>query len=289
MKITNRHGLPDPLVRAVAWSDRDREGCDYTVTELLRPARIAALERKHADELEEDASDRIWALMGSAGHEVLRRSAQAGFAEERAIAEVLGKKVGGQIDYCKDSIWDYKFTSVWAVKDGPRKEWEDQLNCYRWLALQYGVHIEKLTIVAILRDWSKLEAGRDASYPQSQVKVFDLPLWSPERALAFIEERIKVHEAAKETLPLCTSEETWERPTKWAVVKRGATRAVKLYDTPQEASRHILAAEDHRLLAERRPGSHPRCADYCSVSKFCEQYQEWKRTCSEALDSSGSH
>jgi hypothetical protein len=277
VKITNHQNLPEPLVNAITWSDRDREGCDFTITELLRPPRIAQLERQHWDDITEDASDRLWALMGSAGHEVLRRSAPDGIVEERAIVEVGGFKVGGQLDYVKGSenLWDYKLTSVWVAKDGAKQEWVEQLNCYRFLAHAYGVEIKSLKIVCIYRDWSKREATRDTSYPQTQVQVFDLPIWSLEDTEAFIKTRIAMHEAAKIALPECTSEEMWEKPAKWAVKKKGNVRALKLHDSEAAAKAHV-AAVGNGLEVEFRPGERPRCESYCRVMPFCDQYKAWK-------------
>lgn len=268
------------MVAAITWSDRDREGCDYTITELLRPPRIGALERIHKDELEEDASDRIWALLGSAGHEVLRRSAPGGIVEERAIVDlkVNGKdyKVGGRLDYGKTdlAIWDYKFTSVYAVKEGVKEEWEQQLNCYRYLAHCYGVQIEHLWIVAVLRDWSVREARRDPEYPQTQVKVFEVHPWGLDEAENFLKGRIALHEGARKELPECLDSETWAKPPVWAVKKKGNVRALKLHSSELAANNH--AAQDPKgLVVEYRPGERPRCESYCSVSQWCEQWQTW--------------
>lgn len=280
MILTNKLGLPDSLVAAVSFSDRNREGCDYTITELLSPPRQAALKRKHWDALEEDASERLWALMGSAGHEVLRRAGKKlgfGIVEERAVAELDGHKIGGQIDLAiqgDNTMTDFKFTSVWAVKEGAKLEWEQQLNCYRWLASQYGVKIDKLQIIALLRDWSKPEARRSPDYPQAGVVILDIPVWPFPQTEAWLRERIALHEAAKTSLPECSAEDTWERPAKWAVMKDGAKRATKLYDDGIAAQAHA-SRSGKEFKVEFRPGERPRCTDYCVVSQFCTQYADW--------------
>lgn len=283
MTLTNLYNLPEPLVRAVAWSDRDREGCDYTATELLRPARMVALERQHADQITEDASDRLWLLLGSAGHEVLRRSAgDDGIVEVRAIADVDGFKVGGQIDYAKAdlSMTDWKFTSVYAAKEGPRDEWTQQLNCYRWLAHQYGVEIRKLQIVCIFRDWSKPKASREPGYPQSQVKVLDIPVFGHAEMYMFIRDRILAHESAKVTLPECSPDEMWEKPAEWAVKKKGGKRAIRLYSSQSHAEQHVFSYKaahgDFALEIEHRPAERTRCESYCRCAPFCEQWKAFK-------------
>lgn len=281
MKVTNTSNLPEPLVRAVTFSNRDREGCDYTVTELLKPPLILALERKHEAEREEDATDRIWALMGSAAHEVLRRSAKSGIVEERTIVDVSYQgrnyRIGGQSDYCVTDqiLWDYKITSVWAVADGPKEEWEAQLNIYRWMMAQYGVRLWSLCIVALLRDWSKREAARNEDYPQAQAKVFDLPMWSDQQCLNWITQRIGAHEAAKGTLPpSCSPSERWERPAKFAVMVKDRKRAVKLHETKEAAEEHCCKVP--KGYVEVRPAEQVRCLHYCAVSDFCPWWKKMK-------------
>lgn len=279
MKITNNYGLPEPLVRAVSSHKHDKGGADYSVTELIKPPRISALEKQHADELEEDASDRLWALMGSAGHEVLRRASEDGIVEERCHVEFAGKKISGQLDYGKadNAIYDYKFTSIWAVKDGVKPEWEQQLNVYKWMAEQYGVIVKELVIVCILRDWNINEAKRNPELPQSQVVVFRLRIWSKQMVELWLTNRIQLHENARNGwLPDCTSDETWERPAKFAVKKKGAQRATKLHNTADEAVRDVTSRGSLYEI-ERRPAERPRCENYCSVSGFCSQYQQWKK------------
>lgn len=281
MKLTNNHNLPGSLVAAVTFSDRDREGCDYTITELILPPRIAALRRQHWNELEEDASERLWALLGSAGHEVLRRAGKRlgkGIIEERAVVELDGKKIGGQIDLAiqgDNTMTDFKFTSVWAVKEGVKEEWEQQLNAYRWLAHQYGVAVDRIQIIALLRDWSKPEAMRTLDYPQAGVLVFDIPLWTADQTELWLRNRIALHEAAKSTLPECSAKDCWERPAKWAVMKDGAKRANKLHDLQKDAELHAAQA-GKGYKVEFRPGERPRCLNYCVCADHCSQYADWK-------------
>lgn len=284
MRITNKHGLPAPLVRAITYSDYSKEGADYSVTELIKPPRIAALELLHANDLEEDASDRLWLLMGKAGHEVLRRSSEGGIVEERCIVDVAGKKVSGQLDYAvtEQEIIDYKFTSVWAIKDGVKPEWEQQLNCYKWMAEQYGVSVKELKIIAILRDWSKSESKRKPDLPQSQVVVLSARIWTKEAVEVWLRRRIALHENARSgVLPECTSEEVWERPEMFAVTKKGNVRATKLHSTADEAIKHVSSLGSAYEI-QRRPGERPRCESYCSVSEYCLQYKSWKEAHGEA-------
>ncbi len=271
MTITNHAGLPEPLVNAVRNDSYDSQGSDTTVTTLLKPARAVALEKLHKEEITEDASDRLWALLGQLGHSILERGGNGQHTELRLFATVRGWKVSGQMDLLGGNLLtDYKITSVWSCKDGLKPEWEQQLNALRWLASVNGHHVEKAQIVAIYRDWSKLEARRSADYPRHQVQVFDVPLWSLIDAGLWINGRVAAHQAAQAgELPECTNEERWEKPTKYALMKRGRERAVRLYDDRTQAA---LAAEGNGALrVEERPGSQTRCESYCAAMPWCSQ------------------
>ena len=276
-QITNNAGLPAPIVKAISYSDRDTGNSDYSVTELIQPPRIVALKRQYASEITEDAADRIWALMGSAAHEVLRRSApDDGITEKRFFVKLAGKTISGQVDYCAKTgkLSDFKFTSTYAVKEGVKPEWEQQLNCYRWLMAHNGIETPaELEIIAILRDWSKNEARRNSDYPQQGVLVLPVPVWSMVETHRWLLERISMNEEARLILPECSDDDMWAKPEKWAVRKKGGARALRLYDSLEGATAH--AATDSKLEVEHRPGERVRCQGYCSVAPHCSQYQSW--------------
>jgi hypothetical protein len=275
--LTNKANLPAPIVRAVSYTDRDTGNSDYSITELISPPRIVALKRKHGDEITEDAADRIWSLMGSAAHEVLRRAApEDGITEKRFFVKLAGKIISGQVDYCAKTgkLSDFKFTSTYAVKDGVKVEWEQQLNCYRWLMAHNEIETPaELEIIAILRDWSKNEARRNADYPQQGVLVLPVPVWTMVDTHMFLLERISMHEEARLLLPECSESDMWAKPEKWAVKKKGGARALRLYESKEGATAH--AATDGKLEVEHRPGERVRCSGYCAVSPFCSQHQSW--------------
>ncbi len=269
MTITNHAGLPEPLVNAVKNDSYSSQGSDLTVTQSLRPARAVALEKLHAAEITEDASDRLWALLGQLGHGILERGGNGQHTELRLFATVRGWKVSGQMDLLGGNLLtDYKITSVWSCKDGLKPEWEQQLNALRWLASVNGHEVNKMQIVAIYRDWSKLEARRSPDYPRHQVQVFEVPLWDLEDTVEWIAGRVLEHQTAQAgKLPECTSEERWEKPTKYALMKTGRERAVRLYDDRTQAA---LAAEGNSALrVEERPGQQIRCESYCAARPFC--------------------
>lgn len=74
--LTNKKNLSEAIVRALGrdWYSGTGEKRDYSVTELLNPPKIIHLMRRHKDELEEDVSEKIFMLMGSAMHAILERA-----------------------------------------------------------------------------------------------------------------------------------------------------------------------------------------------------------------------
>ena len=273
MQITNLTGLPQPLVSAVSQKREPRPG-QISVTELINPPQMRALTLKHWAELTEDASDRIWATMGQLMHKLLEehgRASEEHLIEHTLAAEVEGLTVTGTFDlYRRDGVLtDYKFVSVWTTIDGVKREWEQQLNLYAELLRRHNHPVKRLELVAIYRDWSKMRA-QDSSYPQSQVSVFEVPLWPEDEARKFLEERVRLHRRAEEgNFIECTSEERWERSTKYALMRRGRKSALRLFDTHEEASAAVTQSDQSVVT---RPGSSIRCESYCAVSAFCPQH-----------------
>lgn len=272
MQITNLTRLPEPLVSAVSRKREPRRG-QISVTELINPPQMRALTLKHWAELTEDASDRIWATMGQLMHKLLEehgRESEDHLIEHNLSSEVEGVTVTGTFDlYRRDGVLtDYKFVSVWTTIDGVKREWEQQLNLYAELLRRDGYPVNRLEIVAIYRDWSKMRA-LDSSYPKSQVSVFEVPLWPRQEATNFLEERVRLHKQAEEGESIeCSAEERWERRTKYAMMKRGRKSAIKLFDTHEEA---VAAIHQSDHYVEIRPGASTRCESYCAVSAFCSQ------------------
>lgn len=270
MTFTNHQNLPGPLFRAVCNDDYEKGDADYTVTDLIAPPRIVALKRKHEKEMTEDAADRIWSLMGQLGHLVLERAATREIVEHRFYMLSRGIKVGGRLDLWDRAILlDYKFTSVYAVRDGLKPEWEQQCNLNALLCAENGFEVRGAQIACILRDWSVGEARRDHQYPEHQVKMLDVPLWPRDEQLRFLEGRVDLHQTSRENPRLCTPQERWQRPEKWAVMKKGRTRAVKLHDSEDAVVTH-LATLGPGHYPEHRPAVETRCLDYCAVRQFCD-------------------
>lgn len=279
MKITNINALPEPLVRAVS-KQREYQPDEISVTGLVLPPQIRTLSIRHDNEITEDASDRIFALLGTLLHYVLAGhtdTEQGELSEVELETQVLGWRVVGHYDLTEsclelvgDTLTDWKLTSVYAMKDKRLKpEWVAQLNCYAELLRLKDKAISKAQIVAIGRDWSRMKSFREADYPKEQVIKREVPLWSREKVSQYIQERVRLHQLAEAgTWDDCTAEERWAKPDQWALMKRGQKRAVKLFES-EHAAEWARAKNQYILL---RPGESTRCEYYCPVAKFCKQY-----------------
>lgn len=287
MKVTNKHNLPQPFVDLVSFDDYSGHDSDYTTTSLLRPPRIAELSRRNWDKMEEDASDLVWRMSGQTKHVVLERIAKQDplryTAEKRLymlfMVDGVTFKISGQIDLHDSTdqvLYDWKETSIWKVLMGDQKEWEAQANINTYLARANSYFILKLENIAFLKDWKMRDSEQKPDYPPSAIQSCPLPMWHESRTKAFIEGRIRLHEAAKIELPLCTDEERWAKPEKFALMKKGQKRAVRLYETEAEAQQVIedTLLDANKLRVEHRPGESTRCKFFCGCLPFCQQGQE---------------
>ena len=279
MRITNKFNLPLSLVQAVTHDPYTKGDANISVTSLWKSPRIMALEERHAEELERDVIDSLWSLLGKGVHEVLCNADNDPdvMTEKRMSIEVGGWKVSGQFDRylpTTKTLQDYKVTSAWSlVYDSRREDWENQLNTYAQILRSEGHDVYNLEVVAVLRDWSQAEALRNQNYPQQPIVTIPLKLWTPSEATEKIAERVKLHQDAKEVLPLCTEKDQWAQPGKFAVMKVGRKSAVKLYDSHAESLLHLSEDKDPKLSIVERRGSKIRCERYCAVKNFCDQYR----------------
>lgn len=280
--ITNKFHLPEALVRAVENDPYEHGDANISVTGLINPPLMRYLKLRYRDQIVEDVSDRIWALLGQAVHVILERANSEAIeymaetideysvksrltdvlAECRLTTEVLGWKVSGTFDtYERGILSDWKVTSVYS-REG-KAEWTQQLNLLRVLCERNKIPVKKLQVVAIFRDWRPREATQ-GDYPEHTVGVIPVTMWSLDAAEAFLEERVRLHQQEKPEP--CTDEERWYTGSKWALMKLNRKTAIKLYDDEETAIRACIAPGQY---IEHRPGQYRRCESYCPVAPFC--------------------
>jgi hypothetical protein len=283
LRVTNIANLPQSVYNVITYDDYSKGESDYSVTTLLKPPQMVHLTDRYWDKLEEDALDRVWSLFGKACHFLLEKHGdENSIKEERLYIDIDGIKVGGQVDcYHSNIVTDYKITSAWTILYNSRvKEWEEQLNLYALIFRANGYEVNQLQIVAILRDWDKNKARSNKDYPQSPIEIIPITLWSEQKQLQFITEKIKVLKLSKfmddstlaEYVP-CHSEDMWEQPTKYAIMKKGRKSAVRVFDSQKECFDFGISATEY---IQKRLGKRTRCEEYCPVTSFCHQYKQYK-------------
>jgi|TARA_R110000787_G_scaffold51453_3_gene121945 hypothetical protein len=168
VRLTNKHNLPQPVVDSLTKDNYSRGSSNRSITQLIDSPRIRILRAEHDAEMTEDASDKVWSVLGTAVHNMFEDAAsnKDHISEERLFAEQDGWEISGAIDLQEIepdgsvTVSDYKCTSVWSVMYG-KKEWVNQLNAYAWLVRHVKkVPVKKCQIVAVLRDWKLSELER---------------------------------------------------------------------------------------------------------------------------------
>jgi len=278
VRLLNKFNLPSPVVRAIENDPYNRGESDISVTQLIDSPLIRRLRIKHQDDIEEDVIDRIWSLLGQATHSILERSSDGEdveSVEQRLYTKSDDYIVSGQYDLIyrkKDgnlTLADYKVTSVWAVIFG-KATWEYQLNVLKWMVeRETELTIDRLEVIAFLRDWVKTKAG-DGKYPPAQVAIVEIPIWDAEKTANYVRNRISLHFNNVEYMQ-CSNEERWYSGDKWAIEKVGRKNAVKLFDSRDEAQEELdeFYSNGDLYSLEHRPGKYRRCEEYCEVSKWC--------------------
>jgi len=287
MILTNKFNIPQTFVNVIKRPTYSKGRANLSVTQLINSPKIVALTQTFQDELEEDVADMVWSLFGSAVHTVLEHGKDDNhIVEARLHAELDGWHISGAIDLQIDTpegvqIRDYKTTSAWATMN-EKVEWEQQLNIYAWLVEKVRkVKVLDLGIVAIVRDWSRRDAATREGYPEAPIKELPIKLWSYEDREDFVLDRIAQHSACEfametgDSLPPCTPAQMWEKPTVYAVRKKGGVRAKSLHETPEAAAEALAGlGKDYEL--DTRLGERTRCANFCSVNQWCAQWRDYQ-------------
>ena len=168
MRLTNKYNLPQPVVDSLTKDTYSRGSSNRSITQLIDSPRIRILRAEHDEEMEEDASDKVWSVLGTAVHNLFEDavSEKEHISEERLFIDHEGWELSGAIDLQETesdgsvTVSDYKCTSVWSVIHG-KAEWVNQLNAYAWLVRHVKkVPVSKCQIVAVLRDWKLSELQR---------------------------------------------------------------------------------------------------------------------------------
>ena len=298
MKFTNASNLPLAIERAVSNDPYDSSGSDISTTRLIAPPRIRVLEKRNYDLLEEDVADRIFSLLGQSVHHIIERAkTRKELSEKRLFYKdekiTNGWTLSGAFDLLnrEGHLTDFKVTSAWqvvhALKDG-KPDWENQLNVLDFLCrknpnelINYKtkIKVKRLSVMAILRDWSLFQTMKSDNYPKKQVAMIPIRRWTEEEQDNYVRERIKIHQNAEKVskLPLCTATERWRKEDQFAVMKSGRKSALRLLDTKQLALDYLKSqnmVEGTGCSIVERKGEDVRCQHYCKVNQFCDYFMK---------------
>lgn len=280
MIVTNKLKLPMAFVKAVSTEKHNAEG-EFSATTLLKGCKEIILTDRHWDEIEVDAADSIWKIFGSAVHKILEEFDDGNFHEEKLTFNVFGVTITGTIDsYDMQNgvVFDWKTASIWKTKFKDYTDWKRQGLTYAWLLKRNGFEVNQCRFVALLKDHSKSMAAKDPEYPISpciiyEFDVTDEDLQAMEKEIAekvpLLEEYYKIPD---DEIPPCTKEERWADDDKYAVMKKGVKKAVKVLDSENEAN--ALAEESGpNFYVEHRPAVSRKCQGYCDCKQFCNFYK----------------
>ena len=280
MKVTNNLHLPEAFVKSVSVERHNKAGC-YSATTLNKGTKEIILQERHWEEFVTDAADNVWAIWGTAVHELFEKTPDDNFHEEKFDVEVSQSRVTGTVDsYDMENgiINDWKTASVYKVMMGDFTDWHKQGMTYAWLLKQSGLDVRRCRFIALLKDHSKSKAKTDKSYPQSPVFVYEFDVTPEDLELTgkrIYAKVIEIEEAEKmaddEIIP-CTAEERWADDDKWAVMKNGRKTAVRVFDTEIDAERCVKDLGDNHYI-EHRPAVSRKCNDYCLCKDFCNFYK----------------
>lgn len=266
---------------------------DISITGLVKPPRIRVLEKLHHNEIRKDVSDAIPSLMGRSLHSMLENANATGLSEQRFYLDIDGITISGQLDAVLDgsTIQDYKMVPIRKLQIGVPEEFTAQLNAYAYL-IKHGYFFDKenpqqkvysmrgakkLQIVAFFKDWFRAGLKKDeyGNYPKAQCLVYEVPLWTEEQQLRYLQERISLHKAANKKLPMCSLQDMWATKDKFAVMKKSRKTSLKNHDSREMAEKHAI---DVGGVVEERPGRRIRCEDgWCDVAQFCQQHKEFMK------------
>ena len=275
---TNKYFYPEWICNLLKHNPytRGHKKSDISVTQLIDSPQVLQLRKAHRDDIEEDVSDRIWAIYGSAVHaiaETANTSSSDILTEKRYHHKYGDHIVTGQYDIYDMKtkiIYDFKTVSSWSLIRGPKEAWVNQLNVLADLLRKNGWEVKGLSIAALGRNWDEKISLTNKSYPDRALMMYDIEMWPEDVTEVYINKRLQAHFFND---PICTLDEKWASEEKWAVMKEGRSRAVKLFVSRDEANDFLIIQKDQdKLKIEHRPGYDMRCARYCNVQPFCPQY-----------------
>jgi len=294
-KYTNNFNLPKEICDAILkdrYSVDGEEPSDYSATTIIAPIQQTILKRRHKNNLKvQDITGLSWAFFGAVCHSRIEEASDngAGLTEKRLYATLLGKTISGKMDrYIDGEIKDWKFTKVYKWQKKDFTDWENQMAVLTYLLRINGYPVNKISITMHLRDWTEANSY-NKGYPDCKWQVVPIPVWSQEKCEEYIKSRLEALRAAEELTPKgsschnlaqyfpCSDKECWRNVKDYSILKIGADRATKCFDTQEEAEAYFQEKQMDfdKYVIEKRMTERKRCFKWCDVNLHCQQFKQY--------------
>jgi hypothetical protein len=149
VKVENTEGLPELLFTVLAENRPPVKG-EIHVTQLIGPAMVDYLRRKHWDELVDDASNRLFALFGQGLHAAIANDGRIEHAK-KVLAEVIENwyKIDSEIQLCV--LTDLLKALDSTNQSGIESDLKWKLKGGKWTLVGTDDHYDELQ--ACIMDW----------------------------------------------------------------------------------------------------------------------------------------
>lgn len=262
-------GLPEAIYKAIVNTinqyDRVEGENVISVTELIDSPLIRHF--KNAIDIEVNASDDLWKVIGSSLHSLLENSGSNLVKEMRLQAKMGKWTITGKCDVydpINHSIEDYKFIGYSSYANYPKKEHIRQLQVLAWLFKRNKLPVRKLKVHYIWRNLTQYDLLKHDK-PSKMISSYEVELWDEKKILDFISEQLQRHEKKNG----CNIEERWGY-IKWKV-KEG-DRTIRVFDTPKEAKEFVKNKDEWEIVHEIK--DYIRCENYCYYKNICGIYKK---------------
>ncbi len=197
------------------------------------------------------------------------------YMEIRSYKEVDGWTVSGKFDFISNGMLeDFKSTGTYNyMSQSNSQKYIQQASIYRWLNPTL-VTEDTFAINYIFTDWSSIKAKQETEYPKSRLLQQKFQLMSVPETEQFVKSKIALinrYVNAPETLPDCTPEELWMKPSVFKYYKNPEKldRSTKNFDSYWEANQRM--AEDGNVGKIVEVKSEAVFCRYCAASAVCPQ------------------
>lgn len=238
-----------PILYALFDGARKVEPNRFSVTEILKPPQVLAMERLH--DYWVDPESLVWATFGTSWHALIERQDRrlmargvVGYTFEKTNhfekpfkladgREVIVHGTPDQYFWPTHTLTDYKTLKYyWDFYYLQKGDWASssygkQVNLYRYFAFPDCKHMQ---LVALIKDYNRKLRDKCGVHSIERVTV---PFMPDAEIEAFLQERLLEHLTAQEDLAKvreCTAEERWK--------------------------------------------DNLRCYEYCPCGKFCHQFNQ---------------